>query len=103
LNLVLAIISQIDYVRSNKNENLFSIKQKIVDNNERISTERSLSTFITALNKRMGNNKNFTKLIEIYSKLMDYESSGTIRTTLVQMILKTPSSIMTSSQNTVQE
>jgi hypothetical protein len=62
----------------------------IVDGNENIATTKSLDSFLQSLNKRIGNEENFVILLDIFNKLMDYESSGKIRKSLVKLILKHP-------------
>lgn len=62
----------------------------IVDGNEDIATTKSLDFFLQNLNKRMGNEENFVILLDIFNKLMDFESSGKIRKSLIKLILKHP-------------
>ena len=75
----------------------------IVDKNERITTERSLSTFITSLNKRRGNQENFVKLLDIYHELMDHENSGSIKKSIIKMILESPDVGISHTHNCRQE
>lgn len=62
----------------------------IIDGNENIATTRSLNLFIQNLNKRMGNQSNFVILLDIYNKLMDFETMGKIKKSLIKLILEHP-------------
>jgi hypothetical protein len=72
----------------------------IVDGNEKIATTKSLDSLLQNLNKRIGNEENFVILLDIFNKLMDYESSGKIRKSLVKLILKHPEMLDSSNVKT---
>ena len=59
----------------------------IIDGNEQIATSKSMNTFISNLNKRMGHESNFVVLLDIFNKLMDFESMGKIKKSLIKLIL----------------
>jgi len=59
----------------------------IVDQNEKIATSKNLNLFVSCLNKRMGNQSNFVILLDIFNKLMDFESMGKIKKSLIKLIL----------------
>ena len=62
----------------------------IVDGNDKIATSRSLNVFIQNLNKRMGDKGNFVILLDIFNKLMNFESMGKIKKSLIKLILENP-------------
>jgi hypothetical protein len=72
----------------------------IIDGNEKISTSKSLNTFIQNLNKRMGHESNFVILLDIFNKLMDFEAMGKIKKSLIKLILDHPEMLESFNKKT---
>lgn len=75
----------------------------IIQGNDNMATARSLKSFINQLNKRMGHPSNFVVLLDIFNKLMDYETSGTIRKSLVKLLLKQPEKLDSANAKNIAE
>ena len=71
----------------------------IVAGNNMIPKTRDLKSFIQNLNKRMGHESNFVVLLDIFNKLMDYETVGTIKSSLVKLILRQPEKLDSDNAN----
>jgi len=75
----------------------------IVEGNEKIATTKSLDLFIQNLNKRMGHASNFVILLDIFNKLMDFETSGKVKKSLIKLILEHPEMLESSKNGNVAE
>lgn len=75
----------------------------IIDGNEKIASSKSLNVFIQNLNKRMGHQSNFVILLDIFNKLMDFESMGKIKKSLIKLILEHPEMLESSKKTTRSE
>lgn len=60
--------------------------------------ERSLTTFVNCLNKRIRNTHNSVRIFNIFNQIMDYENLGKIKNSLIKRILKDTDSITVYEQ-----
>jgi hypothetical protein len=51
----------------------------IIDDSKAIAKSRNLRSFVNALNMRIGSDENFVLLLEIYNKLINYESMSFVK------------------------
>ena len=73
-------------LESSPQDGELELVKEIIDDSTQLLSERSMTNFVTSLHKRIGNKANFVILLEIYNKLIHYESGNSIKQFLLKII-----------------
>lgn len=60
----------------------------IVEENPNISKERDLSSFISTIIQRIGNEDNFRVILEIFKSLIEVDSLSMMKKSMITLILE---------------
>ena len=90
-------------LESSPQDGELELVREIIDDNTQIISERSMATFVASLHKRIGHKSNFVILLEIYNKLINYESEDTVKSFLLKAISGKPEMLAGENQDDLED